>query len=185
MQFAERVYSLSQQQNDSALSIKGCMALAVTLYYLGNFELAHQYAMCGVRIWRSVGVKSQVEEVDEPVIGCLCHDALGEWHFGQIASCRSAMAEAISLAKQLNDIHGMAVALYFAAVLGYIEQNPADVERLASDLIELSTRQNFSTFRAFGARSTQVGPRRFQPYGSRYLMDRGRNRGTSGIRLGI
>ena len=151
MQFAERVYSLSRQQNDSALSIKAYMALAVTLYYLGNFELAHQYAMCGVRIWRLVGVKSQVEEVDEPAIGCLCHEALCEWHFGQIASCRSAMAEAISLAKQLNDIHGMAVALYFAAVLGYIEQNPADVERLASDLIELSTRQNFGTFRAFGA----------------------------------
>ena len=115
MQFAERVYSLAQQQNDFALSIKAYMALAATLYYLGNFELAHQYAMSGVRIWRSVGVKSQVEEVDAPIIGCLCHKALCEWHFGQIASCRSAMAEAILLAKQLNDIHGLAVALHHAA----------------------------------------------------------------------
>jgi predicted ATPase len=53
------------------------------------------------------------------------------------------MAEAISLAKELNDMHAFVVALTFGAVLGYFERNPAEVERLASDLIELSTRQNF------------------------------------------
>jgi predicted ATPase len=53
------------------------------------------------------------------------------------------MAEAISLAKELNDMHALAVALNFGAVLGHFERNPAEVERLASDLIELSTRQNF------------------------------------------
>ena len=53
------------------------------------------------------------------------------------------MAEAISLAKELNDMHGLALALHYSAVLGYCESNPGEVERLASDLIELSTRQNF------------------------------------------
>jgi predicted ATPase len=53
------------------------------------------------------------------------------------------MAEAISLAKELNDMHAFVVALTFGAVLGYFERNAAEVERLASDLIELSTRQNF------------------------------------------
>jgi predicted ATPase len=53
------------------------------------------------------------------------------------------MGEAISLAKELNDMHALAVALTFGAVLGHFERNPAKVERLASDLIELSTRQNF------------------------------------------
>src|SRR5215831_15499775 len=53
------------------------------------------------------------------------------------------MAEAISLAKELNDMHALVVALTFGAVLGHFERNPAEVERLASDLIELATRQNF------------------------------------------
>ena len=39
-----------------------------------------------------------------------------EWHFGEIASCHATMAEAISLAKELNDMHGLAVALGYAAV---------------------------------------------------------------------
>ena len=48
-------------------------------------------------------------------------------------------------------MHGLAVALYYAAVLGYLELNPAVVEHLASDLIELSTRHNFTHLLATGA----------------------------------
>ena len=88
MQIAKRVYSLAQEQNDSALLIKAHLALAGTLYCLGDFESARQYAMRGVQIWRSGGVQSSVEEVDAPAIACLCYEALCEWHFGEIASCR-------------------------------------------------------------------------------------------------
>jgi predicted ATPase len=61
------------------------------------------------------------------------------------------MAEAISLAKELNDRHGLAVVLCWAAILGYAEGDPAEVERCASDLIELSTRHNFAYWLAVGA----------------------------------
>ena len=111
MQIAKRVYSLAQEQNDSALMIGAYSALAVTLYFLGDFETARQYAMRGVQIWRSGGVQSPVEEVNAPAVACLCYEALSEWHFGEIASCHATMAEAISLAKELNDMHALAVAL--------------------------------------------------------------------------
>jgi adenylate cyclase len=60
------------------------------------------------------------------------------------------MAEAISLAKELNDMHSLALALYHAAILANLEGNPAEVERLASDTIELSARQNFAFWLAGG-----------------------------------
>ena len=40
------------------------------------------------------------------------------------------MAEAISLAKELNDMHGLAVTYGYAGWLAYFERNPAEVERL-------------------------------------------------------
>jgi hypothetical protein len=40
-------------------------------------------------------------------------------------------------------MHALVVALTFGAVLGHFERNPTEAERLASELIELSTRQNF------------------------------------------
>ena len=151
LQVAKRVYSLAQEQNDSALMMGACRPLAATLYFLGDFEPAQQYAMHGVQMWRSGGVQSPVEEVMSPAIICLCYEALCEWHFAQIDSSQATIAESMSLARELNDTHALALALYFAACLGRFERNPSEVERCASDLIELSTRQNFAFWLAMGS----------------------------------
>jgi tetratricopeptide (TPR) repeat protein len=160
MQIAKRVYSLAQDQrrggpvwwcrDDSALVMGAYRALACTLYFLGDFETARQHAMRGLQIWRSGGVQSQVEEVTAPAVTCLCYEALSEWQFGEIASCHATMAEAISLAKELNDMHALGVALWNAGILAHYERNPAEAERLASDLVELATRQNFAFLLAAG-----------------------------------
>ncbi|MBV8970539.1 MAG: protein kinase, partial [Verrucomicrobia bacterium] len=150
LQIAKRLYSLAQEQNDSTLMIGACQALVSTLYYLGEFETARQYAMRGVQIWRSGSVQYNAEDLDAPAVVCLCYEALSQWHLGEIASCRATIAEAISLAKKLNDTNALALALHAAAVLAMYERNPAEVERLSSDLIELSTVQNLAFWLAIG-----------------------------------
>jgi serine/threonine protein kinase/tetratricopeptide (TPR) repeat protein len=146
MQIAERVYSLAQEQDDPTLMIWAYDALAATLYFLGDFEASGQNAMRGVRIWRSINVQSRPEDVDTPVVACLCYKAYSEWHLGEIASCRATIAEAISLAKKLNDTNALAIALGWAAGIAYSQRNPAEADRLASDLIELATRHNLVYF---------------------------------------
>ena len=150
MQVAQRVYALASEQNDSALMIGAYRALAFTLYFMGDFENARQYAKRGVQIWRSRGAQSPIEEVNEPAVSCLIFEAISEWHFGKNASCQAAMAEAISLAKELNDRHGLVVALIFAGILAQLACHAPEVERLASEVIEMSTRQNFSLWLAGG-----------------------------------
>jgi len=148
---AERAYSLALELEDPALMIWAYNVLTSTLYFLGDFEAARQYAMLGVQIWRSRGAQSYPEDLDPPVVGCLCYEAFCEWHLGEIASCQVNLDEAISLAKALKDTHGLALALSWAAIFGQFERNPAEVNRLASDLIELSTRQNLAYWLALGA----------------------------------
>jgi hypothetical protein len=63
-------------------------ALAVTLYFLGDFKAAQQNAMRGLRIRRSDFAPSP-EASMTPAIACLCIEALCEWHFGEIASCQA------------------------------------------------------------------------------------------------
>jgi predicted ATPase len=60
------------------------------------------------------------------------------------------MAEAISLAKELNDMHGLAEALAFAGILGSLKRDAAEVDHVASDLIELSTRHHFEQWLTAG-----------------------------------
>jgi tetratricopeptide (TPR) repeat protein len=151
IEVAKRVYSLAQEQNDSAQMVGAYRALAGTLFFSGDFESARQYAMRGVQIWRSGGVESHPEFFDAPVAVCLCYQALSQWHLGEIESCQATIAEAISLAEELNDMLGLAAALNFAGYAAHYERNPAEMERFASVLIELSTRQNFAYWTATGA----------------------------------
>jgi hypothetical protein len=150
MQIAKRIYSLAQEQNDADLMLGASRALACTSYYLGDFETARQSAIRGLQIWQSGDVKSHVQEVEPPIIACLCDKAQSEWHLGEIASCHATMAEALALAKKLNNMHGIAQALHFAACLNHYGRDPAEVERLASDLIDLATRQNLAIWLARG-----------------------------------
>ena len=48
-------------------------------------------------------------------------------------------------------MNSLAIALAWAAAFGQCERNPAEVDRFASDLIELSTRHNFAYWLAIGA----------------------------------
>jgi predicted ATPase len=150
LQIAKRIYALAQQRNEPALMIGACTALTVTHYYLGDYGTSGQFAKQGLDIRRSGGAQSAPEEFHVPV-ACLCYEALLKWHSGETASSQAAIEEAISLAKELNDMHGLARALHIAAILAQIVHKPAEVERLASEVIELSTRQNFAHWLATGA----------------------------------
>jgi tetratricopeptide (TPR) repeat protein len=144
MQIANRVRSLAKKQNHQGLIMGAYAALANTHCYLGDFEPSRQYALRGLRIWRSGPVKFPVEDIMTPPVLCLIYQGLSEWFLGKIASSRRARTEAISLAKELNDMNALALALYFASVSAVFERNPVEAERLASQLIELSTRYNFA-----------------------------------------
>ena len=180
MQVAKRIFLLAQEENNSVLMIGAYRALAATHHYLGDFESARQYAMRGLQIWRSGIVESPTEEVTAPAVSCLVFRAISEWHLGEIASCRVTMAEAISLAKELHDMHSLAHTQYHAAILAQFEGNPAEVERLASDAIELSARQNFALWLAGAEVLRGWARQRLRCHRGGPRVDRGRNRGLDG-----
>jgi predicted ATPase len=74
-----------------------------------------------------------------------------EWHFGEIASSRGSLSKAKALAKKLNDVHGLVQALSVGAFIGYCEREASEVQKIASEMLELSTRHNFAFFRSGAA----------------------------------
>ena len=160
LQIAQQIFLLVQTRNDSAQLIGACNAVAGTLYFMGDFESAHQYAARGAQILRSEKAESKkratellsfsadavdgVQEVGASAISVLCYEAQADWHLGKITSCETTIAETISFAKEMNDMHGLVVALWHAAVFAYYQNSPEEVERLATKLIELSTRHHFA-----------------------------------------
>jgi len=150
IQAAKQVYSVAHEQNDVALLTGAYNALACTTYFLGDLEKARQYAIRGVQTWRSGLVHSPVQEVDAPVVSCLFHKSLSEWHLQEIGSCHETMAEAISLARELNDTGALANAIFNSGILAYYERDVSHAERSASDVIELSTSHNLPFWLTLG-----------------------------------
>jgi len=148
---AKQVYSVAHEQNDVALLTGAYNALACTTYCMGDFEKAREYAMNGAHVWRSAVVHSPVQEVDAPVVSCMFHKSLSEWHLQDISSCHEAMAEAISLAKELNDMAALTNAIFNSGVLAHYERDVAQAGRSASKVIELSTRHNLPFWLAIGS----------------------------------
>jgi serine/threonine protein kinase/tetratricopeptide (TPR) repeat protein len=145
LKIADQIYSLAQEQNNPELMIGAYQSLVSTLYHMVDFDSARQYAMLAVEIWRSGDGQSVLEDLDAPAVNCLCYVALAQWHLGEVASSKATMTEAISLAEALNDIFSLVFALNQAWFLGQVEGNLAEVERCASNVIELSARHNLST----------------------------------------
>jgi len=135
LQIAKRVYALAQEQNDAELMVGAYRGLAVTLYFLGDFATARESAIRAIEIWRSGSVRSHAQDLGAPTTTCLVYEAQCAWHFGEIATSKANIMEAISLSKELNDMHGLASALYYAASIAYLERNRAEVEGLASEVL--------------------------------------------------
>jgi tetratricopeptide (TPR) repeat protein len=150
MRIAGRIYSLAKEQNDPALMLGAYRALACTYYYLGDFEPARQYSRRGVEISRSEKIQPYAKDPDTPPVACLCYLAGSEWHLGEISASQASIAEAVSISKRVNDMHALALALYWAARLAADNRDPGEVERVASELIELSTRNSFVFWLATG-----------------------------------
>jgi hypothetical protein len=116
MQIAERVHALAQEQNDAELMLAAYQAFAAIFYFFGEFESSRKYARHAIQIWRSGNVQFPVAvEIQPPVVPCLIFEAMCDWHFGEITSCRALMDEVISTAKELKDRYALAQALAYAA----------------------------------------------------------------------
>jgi hypothetical protein len=70
MRIAERVCPLAEEQNNPAPLIGAYHISAATLYHLGDFQAAREYATRGVQIWHSGGVLSPVEHVETAPVCC-------------------------------------------------------------------------------------------------------------------
>ena len=151
MQIARRIYSLAQEQNNSALMIGAHRDFGRDALLFGPFRDGATIRDAGCS---DLSLKRRtVSGRRGPRAGRRLFVLGGSI---RVASRRdrllpATMAEAISLAKEVNDMHALTIALLNAACLAHFERNPAEVERCASDLIELCTRQNFATWLPPGA----------------------------------
>jgi serine/threonine protein kinase len=150
IKIADRISTLAQEHGDPVLMIGAYCALADSAYCGGQFRGAHTHAIRGIELWKSRGGLDSIAFLEAPPATFFVIKSLCEWHFGEAEQCKLAMAAAVSVAKALKDTQALVKAIYFSSMIAHFNGDVDSVNRLSSELLEISSKNNFLTWLPLG-----------------------------------
>jgi predicted ATPase len=152
LELTEQLLSLAQRDQDQELLVEAYRGLGVTLFWLGEFASARPHLEQGLALYDLQKHRSHAflyHQID-PGVGCLSHAAWALWLFGYPDQAARKSQEALALAQELSHLHGLVLALWFAACFHQSRREMQAVQELAESIITLSTENGFAQFLAYG-----------------------------------
>jgi tetratricopeptide (TPR) repeat protein len=136
---AEEFLRLSERLPYAGLAMRGHWALEITFTHIGNFELAVDH------FEKALALYDPVRHRDDsflyalnPGVAMPCFAAWALWFLGRTDEAVKRMDEAVALAVELSEPHGLAHAQLFASVLHQFRGDHRMTQRYAEAVSELS-----------------------------------------------
>ena len=127
-ELAEEFLRLSERLPYPGLAMRGHLAMEVTLIHLGEFAPAMEHFEKALLLLDPERHdQDSFRYTQNPGVGTRCHAAWALWSLGQPDQALHWMQEALTVARQVSEPHGLAHTLFFAAVLYHLrgEERPA------------------------------------------------------------
>jgi predicted ATPase len=136
---AEEFLRLSERLSYPGLAMRGHWALEITNTHLGNFELAVEHYE------KALALYDPGQHRDDsffyalnPGVAMPCFAAWALWFLGRTGEAVKRMDEAVALALELSEPHGLAHAKLFASILHQLRRDPRMVQQYADAVTEVS-----------------------------------------------
>jgi predicted ATPase len=148
----ERLLTLAQQSQDSAMLVAAHRALGATLWNLGEIALGHTHLTQGMALYNPQQHRAAAFLYGEDA-GVMCHSSatLTLWLLGYPDQGRVQSHEALTLAQQSAHPFSLGRALSFAAVFHQLRREGHIAQEYAEASISVATEQGFPYWRARGA----------------------------------
>jgi tetratricopeptide (TPR) repeat protein len=137
---AEEFIRLSERLPYPGLAMRGHWALEITNTHLGNFELAVGHYE------KALALYDPAQHRDDsflyalnPGVAMPCFAAWALWFLGRTDEATKRMDEAVALALELSEPHGLAHAKLFASILYQLRGDHQMVQQYAESVSEVST----------------------------------------------
>jgi len=126
------------------MQLEGNAGLGLTQYFIGNVKKACNYMEKAIALDSPDRDRTftYVCGQDGSVVN-LVYYALTLWMLGKPGEAKNKSTEAITLAREIKHPFSLVYALNFSSWLYYMLRQPDDAERLADEVISLSTEQGF------------------------------------------
>jgi predicted ATPase len=151
-ELGEQLLSLARSAQDPALLLEAHAAVGYTLHFLGEFVPAREHWEQGVTLYdpQQHHDLAVLYGGADPGVYCLSGVTLALWSLGYPVQALKRSLEALSLAQKLSHPHSLAFALSFAARVHQLCLEGQFAQKLAEEVIAVSTEQDLAFWLAWG-----------------------------------
>jgi DNA-binding winged helix-turn-helix (wHTH) protein/predicted ATPase len=150
-EIAQELLRLGEQLPYPGLAMRGHLAMEVTCFEMGQFIDAIEH------FEKALALYDPEQHLDDaylysqnPGVALRSHAAWVFWCLGQPDHGLQLMNDALNLARELSEPHGLAHTSYFAAIIHYLRRDNRLAQEYAEATIAVSTEHRLSIYRAFG-----------------------------------
>jgi len=139
-EIAEDFLRLSERLPYPGLAMRGHLTMEVTCIRQGEFALGMEHFEKALSLYDPERHRDDVFlYAQNPGVVMRCHAAWALWFLGKPDQALNRSQEALTLARELSEPHGLAHALYFAAVLHHLRREARLAQERAEAAIAVSS----------------------------------------------
>ena len=148
-EIAEQFLRLAEQQPDPWIVIRGHASIEVTLLSLGEFAPAMDHFEKGVSLYGPERDRDDCfRYTQDPRVAMPSFAAWALWFLGRPQQASDRIQEALILAGELAEPHGLAHALFFAAIVHQLRREPHRAQERAEAAIAVSSEHGLMFYQA-------------------------------------
>jgi predicted ATPase len=146
---ATELLVLGERSPYPEMAMRGHWAMEITCTHRGEFALALEHFERAMALYTPERLcDDRVFDALNPGVALRCFAAWSHWFTGQPDRALTRIEEAVALARELSEPHGLAHALTFAAVLHQLRREPALAQQYAGMASELSAEHGLVLYQA-------------------------------------
>ena len=148
-EIAEEFLRLSERLPYPGLAMRGHVAMETTFFHLGEFAQAREHFEKAFSLYDPERHRDDAFFYSQnPGVIMRCHAGWTLWFLGQPDEALNKIKEALTLARELTEPHGLAHALFFAAILYQLRREEPMAQEHAKAVISFSTEHGLVMYQA-------------------------------------
>ncbi len=149
-EIAEDFVRMSERLPYSGLAMRGHLTMEVTCIRQGEFVLGMDHFEKALSLYDPEQYRDDVFlYAQNPGVVMRCHAAWALWFLGKPDQALNRIQEALTLARELSEPHGLAHAFYFAAVLHHLRREARQAQEYAEEAIAVSSEHGLVMYQAY------------------------------------
>lgn len=149
LEIAEEFLRLSERLSYPGHMMRAHLVMEVTCMHRGEFASAMEHFEKTLSLYDPEQHRDDAFfYTQNPGVGMRCFAAWALWFLGQPDQALNRVQEALTLARELSEPHGVAYALSFAAILHQLRREPRMVQEYSEEELAISTEHGLVLYKA-------------------------------------